>query len=396
MEFNDPYPVKALIMWSSNPLAWAPNPQRLAKIMRNDLELIVSVEYWKTPSAALADYIIPGCDSLERPCFTTAEDANDFVVCGDRGSKPVGDRVMDYDFFRGLGIRLGQEDAWPWETYEDVIKFRISRGVDMSYTELCEQGTWFPGPSRSQKYGETLPNGEVKGFATPTRKAELYPTLMENLGYSALPYYRELPETPLSNPELAKKYPLRLTTGGRVSVLYHSENRVPGQGTRSFFPYPSVYIHREDARECGVRDGDWVWIENERGRIKQVAHVDQAIIKGTVQVMPSWWYPELPAEDPWMQGAFISNANCLVDGSVEGSDEATGTWTNRGLLCRIYPCIDPKDRTDMMVTGDQFIEGNTYFNEQYDKLGCREIKKIDWENNDPGQHPKCTPDTVGK
>ena len=38
-------------------------------------------------------------------------------------------------------------------------------------------------------------------------------------------------------------------------------------------------MHREDARACGVRDGDWVWIENERGRIKQVAHVDQAIIK---------------------------------------------------------------------------------------------------------------------
>ena len=396
MEFGDPYPIKAMIMWSSNPFAWEPDPQRLYKIMKNNLELIVSVEYWKTPAAAMADYIIPGCDSLERPCFTTAEDSNDFVVCGDRGSKPVGDRVMDYDFFRGLGIRMGQAEAWPWETYEDVIKHRISRGVDVDYTTLCEQGTWFPGPTRSFKYAETLPNGQTKGFATPTRKAEIYPTLMEDLDYSALPYYRELPETPLSNPELAKKYPLRLTTGGRVSVLYHSENRVPGQGTRSIFPYPSVYMHREDARACGVRDGDWVWIENERGRIKQVAHVDQAIIKGTVQAMPSWWYPELPAEEPWSQGAFISNVGCLVDGTVRGSDEATGTWTNRGLLCRIYPCIDPADRTDVTVTGDQFIEGDTYFNDQYDKLGCREIKRIDWENDDPGQHPKCTYDTLGK
>ena len=106
--------------------------------------------------------------------------------------------------------------------------------------------------------------------------------------------------------------------------------------------------------------------------------------------------PELPAEEPWSQGAFISNVGCLVDGTVRGSDEATGTWTNRGLLCRIYPCIDPADRTDVTVTGDQFIEGDTYFNDQYDKLGCREIKRIDWENDDPGQHPKCTYDTLGK
>lgn len=219
MEFGDPYPVKAMILWSSNPMAWAPDPKRLWKIMKNDLELIVDVEYWKTPAAALADYIIPAADSLERPCFTTAEDSNDFVVCGDRGSEPVGDRVMDYDFFRGLGIRMGQAEAWPWETYEDVIKFRISRGVDLSYDELCEQGTWFPGPTRFQKYGETLANGQTRGFATPTRKAEIYPTMMEDLGYSALPYYRELPETPLSDPELAKKFPLRCTCGGRVSVL---------------------------------------------------------------------------------------------------------------------------------------------------------------------------------
>lgn len=376
MEFNDPYPVKAMIAWSSNPLAWAPDPRRLYKILKEDLELLVVVEYWKTPTAALADYIIPACDSLERPCYTTAEDSNDFSVCGDRGSKPVADRVMDYDFFRGLGIRMGQADAWPWETYEDVIKHRLSRGNDLDYDQMCEQGTYFPSATRFQKYAETLPNGQTRGFATPSRKVEIFSSVMQELGYSPLPYYRELPETPLSNPELAKKYPLRLTLGGRVSVLYHSENRVPGQGTRSIFPWPSVYMHREDAREYGIRDGDWVWIENDRGRIRQKAHVDQAIIKGTVQAMPSWWYPELPAEEPWNQGVFESNANCLCDGSVEGSDEGTATWTDRGLLCRVYPCIDPEDRTDQWVTGAQFLEGNTYFDDAYDKLGARDIKRM--------------------
>ncbi|MDO5043784.1 MAG: molybdopterin-dependent oxidoreductase [Coriobacteriia bacterium] len=377
MEFGDPYPVKGMIIWSSNPMAWAPDPKRLWKIMKEDMELIVDVEYWKTPAAALADYIIPACDSLERPCYTTAEDANDFSVCGDRGSKPVGDRIMDYDFFRKLGIRLGEEEQWPWETYEDLIKFRISRGTDLTYDQLVEQGTYFPSTTRFYKYAETLPNGQTCGFATPSRKAEIVPCFMEDLGYSPLPYYHELPETPLSDPELAEKYPLRLTTGGRVSVLYHSENRVPGQGTRSIFPYPSVYIHREDARKYGIRDGEWVWIENERGRIKQVAHVDQAIIKGTVQAMPSWWYPELPAEDPWNQGAFISNVNVLVDGSVEGSDAATATWTTRGLLCRVYPCIDPADRTDQWFTGADYLNGGTYFNDQFDKLGCVELRKLD-------------------
>lgn len=372
---HDPYPVTAMICWSSNPLAWCADTKRVYDALKA-LELLVVVEYWKTPTAALADYIIPAADSLERPCYTTAEDSNDFSVCGDRGSKPVGDRRMDFDFFRDLGCRMGQEDQWPWETYEELIEYRISRGTDKSYTEMVEQGTYFPSPTRFRKYAETLPNGQVRGFATPSRKAEIFPSFIQDLGYDPLPTYKELPETPLSNPELAKKYPLRLTTGGRVSVLYHSENRVPGQGTRSMFPWPSVYIHREDAREYGIRDGDWVWIENHRGRIRQKAHVDQAITKGTIQAMPSWWYPELPAEEPWSQGVFDSNVNILTDGSIEGSDPGTGTWTCRGLLCRVYPCIDPEDRTDQWVTGEDFINGDDYFTGAYDKLGAWEKKDL--------------------
>ncbi|MDR1184758.1 MAG: molybdopterin-dependent oxidoreductase, partial [Coriobacteriales bacterium] len=229
---GDPYPVTAMICWSSNPLAWCADTKRVYEALKA-LKLLVVVEYWKTPTAALADYIIPACDSLERPCYTTCEDANDFSVCGDRGSTPVGDRHMDYDFFRDLGIRMGQEDYWPWETYEDVIKHRISRGTGLDYTQMVERGMYFPAPTRFKKYAEPLPNGQIRGFATPSRKAEIFISFLEGLGVDALPAYRELPETPLSNPELARKYPLRLTTGSRVSVLYHSEFRVPGQGTRS-------------------------------------------------------------------------------------------------------------------------------------------------------------------
>jgi anaerobic selenocysteine-containing dehydrogenase len=374
---HDPYPVTAMICWSSNPLAWCADTRRVYEALKA-LELLVVVEYWKTPTAALADYIFPAADCLERPCYTTAEDSNDFSVAGDRGSKPLYDRRMDYDFFRGLGIRICQEQYWPWETYEDVIAYRIERTPGLDYEKLIEMGTYFPSPTRFKKYAEPLPNGsgQLRGFVTPSRKAEIFPSFMQDLGYNPLPVYKELPETPLSNPEMAKKYPLRLTTGSRVSVLYHSENRVPGQGTRSMFPYPNVYINREDAREYGIRDGEWVWIENSRGRIRQVAHVDQAIVKGTVQAMPSWWYPELPAEEPWSQGVFDSNANVLTDGSVEGSDAATGTWTCRGLLCRVYPCIDPVDRTDQIVTGADFVAGNTYFDQQYDKLAFWDVEKM--------------------
>jgi len=369
---HKPYPVTAMICWSSNPLAWAPNTKKVYKALKA-LDLLVVNEYWKTPTAALADYIIPARDFLEREMLTTSEDSLDYILMGDRGCTPLYDRVSDFMFWRDLGRAMGQEDIWPWDTYRECIEYRIAR-AGLDYDEMMEKAFHFSNPMRYYKYAETLPNGEFRGFATPSRKSELISSMVQDLGYDyCIPTYHELPETPLSDPELAKKFPLRLTTGCRTATTYHSENRVPGEGTRWMFPYPLCYINIEDARANGIRDGEWVWIESPRGRIKQKAHVDQAIIKGTVEVMPSWWYPELPAEEPWSQGVFISNANVLTDDSVRGSDPGTGTWTNRGLLCRIYPCVDPADRTDQWTPASDYDNVQTPFSQMFDKLGCAEL-----------------------
>jgi anaerobic selenocysteine-containing dehydrogenase len=328
------------------------------------VDFLVVVDYWKTPTAALADYIFPAADCMERPLATTLEDGLDFMIIGDRAVEPEYDRHMDYDFFRELGCALGQEEQWPWETYEDVISHRFER-YGWSYEEAIENGACFPNPVEFYKYTKELPNGQIRGFATPSRKAELFSSAMQDMGYDPLPFYRELPETPLSNPELAKEYPLRLTIGGRWCPMYHSEFRVPGAGTRSMFPHPVVTMHISDARELGIRNGDWVWIETPRGRIRQGARSGWDIIQGSVIAQPSWWYPELPAEEPWSQGVFDSNGNVLTDDAIETLDEACGQWVCRGLLCKIYPCLDPADRSDSEAPLEDFIAGNENFYSRY-------------------------------
>ncbi len=372
-----PYPIKAGIAWSSNPLAWAPNTKKVFEALKA-LELFVVVEYWKTPTAALADYIFPAADSLERPMATTNEDFMDFLQIGDRGSQPVADRRTDYDFFRGLGLLLGQEEYWPWETYEDVIAYRVAR-CGMTYEEACEKMIAGQSDLAFYKYANELPNGEVRGFATLSRKAEIFPSLLEDLGYDPLPYYREPIESPLSNPELAKKYPLRLTTGGRFVPMFHSEFRVPGYGMRSMWPYPTCQLNVTDARDLGIRDGDWVWIETERGRIRQKAKLEFSMKPGVVSIQPSWWYPELPAEEPWSQGVFESNANVLTNDSYDALDEMAGQWVTRGMLCRVYPCIDPADRADTEMPMEDYLEKNehSFFNKEFECLSCAELKKLD-------------------
>ncbi|WP_180995167.1 molybdopterin-containing oxidoreductase family protein [Raoultibacter timonensis] len=365
---GEPYPVKALIAWSSNPLAWAPNTKHVYKALKA-LDLLVVVDYWKTPTAALADYIMPAADSLERPMATTIEDAYDIVLIGDKIIEPEYERHVDYDFWRGLGLRCGQEEYWPWETYEDAVAHRLARG-GVSYEEAMEEGAWVNSNPTPYKHAEVGHNGQIKGFATPSRKAEIFSSIIQDLDYDPIPEYKELPETPVSQPELAKEYPFRLVTGGRWSPMHHSEFRVPGCGTRGVWPNPIVQLHVSDGRNLGIRDGDWVWIETKRGRIKQVAKLEWGIVRGVVICQPSWWYPEQPAEEPWSLGVFDSNANVLTDDAYETLDPKTGQWVTRGMLCKIYPVTDGTDRADLVESIEPFVNEDPkgFWNNTFNKL----------------------------
>jgi anaerobic selenocysteine-containing dehydrogenase len=299
---------------------------------------------------------MPAADWMERPVCSTFEDSADIYIAGDRAVQPLGERRMDFDFFSGLGRRLGQEEEWPWETYEELIAHRMER-VGITYDELIDQGILLP-DMIEEKHRQIREDGQVRGFATPSRRIEIFPSVLGDLGYDPLPSYRELPETPLSNPELAKEYPIILTTGGRWSPMFHSEHRVPGTGTREMWPWPIFQIHTETARDLGIRDGDWCWIETPRGRIRQKARLGFELAQGTIIAQPSWWYPELPAEEPWLAGAFISNVNVLTDDDPDRLDPMCGNWVNRGLLCRVYRCEEPEWLTDRLPA-ELFVDGKS-------------------------------------
>ena len=203
----------------------------------------------------------------------------------------------------------------------------------------------------------------------------MYPALIEELGYDPIPRYIE-PESPLSDPEMAKEYPLRLTTAGRISPLFHSEHRTPGEGTRTSCPYPMTWMHYNDARKLGIAEGDWIWIETPVGRIRQQAHLGWDIPEGVVQVPPSWWYPELSAEEPWSQGVFDAAANVLIDDDPDKADQMTATWCTRGLLCKVYPCIDPRDRSDDAIPADLYDgTNNTVWDKAYANLSNWRLEK---------------------
>jgi anaerobic selenocysteine-containing dehydrogenase len=105
---------------------------------------------------------------------------------------------------------------------------------------------------------------------------------------------------------------------------------------REFHPWPLLTLHPEAAEKYGVRHGEWVWIENGRGRFRQVANVRPTIRKDVVHAEHAWWFPEEEPAAPHLFGTFDSNPNNLTR-AFETGEGGIGN-SIKAMLCKIYPC----------------------------------------------------------
>ena len=329
---GDPYPVKALIVCDNNPLITWPNAKSVYRAHKSpNLDIIVTMDIFMTPSAELSDYVLPMACWLERPALILPHSDQDFMTVAERALPAAieGEYAYktEYDVWRELSIRLGLRQYWPRETLEAEYDFRL-KSWGFSLHELIAKGQHYIPTPQYRKH-------EQIGFGTPTGKVELYSTTLEMLGYDPLPHYKEPYETPVSCPELAKKYPLSLITGGRVRPLYHSEWRQI-DSVRKQHPDPIVQIHPDTAADRNIKEGDWVWIEGDRGRIRMKAQLFDGIAPEVVHAEHGWWFPELPGEDPWLHGAWESNVNVLTGDDPEHCNPITGAWGLKTVLCDVY------------------------------------------------------------
>jgi thiosulfate reductase/polysulfide reductase chain A len=331
-----PYPIKALLTWGSNPLLNAANTKEVYKTLKSpNLDLHVVLEHFMTPTALLADYVLPTASKLEKPMCSTTEDFSPVIQCGERPVEPLGERRSDYDFFRGLALRLDFGEYFPWTTEEELAEYRLAP-LGITFKEASTE-RYIISSSEPWTYETINPEtGEPTGFATPSGKIELYSNILEELGYDPLPFYEEPPESPVSTPDIARDYPLILITGNRSRPQFHSEQRQLGMGMREPRPDPLTDIHPDTARELGIADGDWVYIETRRGVIKQKARLTTGIHPKIIDAASHWWFPEQPAQEPWLHGMWLSNTNVLTPNDPEVCDPLTGGWPLRALLCKVY------------------------------------------------------------
>jgi anaerobic selenocysteine-containing dehydrogenase len=320
-----PYPVKGLILQGHNALVAGPNANKIYKAL-NTVDFSVSMDFWMTPTAALADYLLPAADWLERSTciYGGSGDPGNFIVAGERAVEPLYERKTDFELWRGLAKRFHYD--WPYgDSSADLYDYRL-KPIGLTYKDVVERYALF-GPSEYKKY-------EKKGFATPTGKVELYSTIMEKLGYDPLPGYEEPGESPVSTPELAKDYPLILATGMRFIHMEHSQHRNINS-LRKAHPDPLVLLHPETAGKHNIQDGEWVDIETVRGKCRMKSKITEDVHPNVVTTEHGWWFPEDPGQEPDLFGVWKSNNSTLTSDELEHCDQPCGSWYNRGLLCKI-------------------------------------------------------------
>jgi anaerobic selenocysteine-containing dehydrogenase len=316
-----PYPVKMLFFISSNPVITRANAKEVYRALEK-VEFMAVADFFLTPTAELADIVLPAATWLEMDYVGDFWKRHGYILPR-RKVIQVGECRSDHEMLNDLAHRIGQGQYW-WDNFEKALDY-ILHPMNITWNDFKKMN-YIKGEVKYYKYKES-------GFSTPTRKFELYSTVLEKMGYDPLPQHREPPESPVNTPALFKEYPYILITGARQPGFFHTENRQIGR-LRDLHRDPIVEIHPDTALKEGIKEGDWVIIESRRGRVRQRAKLTLGRDPRIVAAQHAWWFPE---KKDTGHGWDESNINILTDNALEGCDPAMGASNIRTLLCRIYP-----------------------------------------------------------
>lgn len=320
MRTGEPYRVRALLVFGNNPLATVANTRGVLDALKA-LDLLVVADHFMTPTAAMADYVLPSAYWPEIDQIIELPFVAPRAVFAHRKLATVGECRQNELILSDLAQRLGLPGAH--ESLTDILNQRLSP-IGLTFDELAERFMVMAKPAY-HRYRE-------KGFRTPSRKVELSCKALARLGYDPLPSFVEPPESPVSAPDTAREYPLVLTTGARRPEFFHSDGRQVAS-LRARRPDPLAELGPQTAARYGITDGAWMRVKSPRGEIRMRARVTEDIMEGVVSVDHGWWFPERSAAG---FDALASNANVLTN-DAPPYDPAFGSYQLRGLLCAVAP-----------------------------------------------------------
>ena len=299
-------PIKSLMCWNSNPVTQAPEADKVVRGLEREDLFMVSAEHFISDTAAYADIVLPAAMGAEMEDIILSWGHN-YLTYNTKCTDLPGEVLSNNEIFNRLAERMGyEEDRFKWSDSECLEHFidwdaPSCEGFDLNY--LRENGFArlnigtpdnraphkegnFPTPSgKCEFFSEAAANGNF--VIAPFRQMyeDMQPGNSEPL--DSLPDYVPSKESPESDPELAKKYPLNIIApkshGFLNSCYANMDNKIKGQGAQF------VMISEDDAEARGIQEGEQVRVFNDRGAFEVVAKVSEDVNSGLVVSSLGYW-----------------------------------------------------------------------------------------------------------
>ena len=289
LETRDP-PVSAIYVYNANPVAVAPDSNKVrAGFAREDLFCVVH-ELFQTDTADYADILLPATSQLEHVDIHKSY-GHLYALANQPAIAPLAEALPNSEVFRRLARRLGFEDEALVESDEAIAASAFlrddPRAAQISWSELSQRG-W-----QRLALPESYAPFAEGGFATPSGKCEFASQWLAAQGLDPLPDFVPPHESALSSPQLAERFPLAMVSPPSRNFLNSSFANLPR--FRDELRGPALQIHPHDAAARGISSGQRLRIFNQRGAFHARAEVTDATRPGVV-VAPSVWWQKCTAD----------------------------------------------------------------------------------------------------
>ncbi len=276
-------PVKALVVYNSNPAAVAPDRSEVVRgLAREDLFTVV-LEQFQTDTADWADWVLPATTQLEHWDVHFAY-GHLYATLNRPAIAPLGDAKPNTEIFRLLARTMGLDHPALQEDDVTVIKGSLDTAA------ACMKGVTFDALMEKGWVHLNVPRPYLPfadgGFLTPSGKCEFYSERMQAMGLDPLPNFTPPHEFPETSPELAAKYPLTLISSPRHQFLNSTFVNVDSLRKDAV---PEIVLHRNDAAVRGIVEGARVVVANDRGSFSGIARVGESVREGVANAPSVWW-----------------------------------------------------------------------------------------------------------
>ena len=301
-ETHSDIPIKSMMCWNANPVTQSPETEKIVEGLKREDLFLVSAEHFISDTASYADIVLPAAMGAELEDIILSW-GHLYLTYNEKCLDPPEEALPNNKIFQKLASAMGYKDEqFTWsdsECLENYIDWKApaSKGITLDYLrkngyarlnvgtkdDRCphKEGNF---PTEDGKCNFIIKN--VKNFvAGPFR--QMYEGNQPGQPLPELPDYVPPAESPNTNPELAKKYPLNIISPKSHAFLNsqyaNMDSKIKIQGEQF------VLINKIDADNRNISDGENVKVYNDRGDFHGDARISEDVAPGIVVATLGYW-----------------------------------------------------------------------------------------------------------